>query len=255
MTDLHGVQLDNADGRREVGPVAAGPFQEVGEGASTQGSDQATLPATAHKYGGRVNLSILVAIASLASTTIAARALGLVNQVVISSHFGAGAAMDAYFAAVAAPTLFTDLAVGALEYAVIPVYIRLEQAGRDEEAATVLSTLLNVVLLLLGCVTATMIIFPRFTMFVFAPGVAPTTVAIGMRLLPLVAPILMLNIATGFITSMLNATGRFALPALTSMFVPTGTIVLTLTLGHTFGVYALGAGLLIGTVAQTLVVI
>jgi putative peptidoglycan lipid II flippase len=233
--------------------AAAAPPGELVEPALTQAVDA---PLAARSTKGRsVNAGVLIAMVSLASTTIAARVVGLVNQIVISSHFGAGAAMDAYFAAVAAPTLFTDLAVTALEYAVIPVYIRLDRAGREDEAAIVLSTLLNVVLMLLGCVTAAMVLLPRYTMLVFAPGVSRSTVAIGVRLLPLVAPTLMLNIAVGFITSMLNATGRFVVPALTTMLVPAGTIVLTLVLGHTYGVYALGTGLLLGTAAQALVVI
>src|SRR6185437_9239864 len=56
------------------------------------------LPALKSQQTGdkSVNFRILLAIASLSGTALAARALGVVNQAVISDHFGTSIATDAY---------------------------------------------------------------------------------------------------------------------------------------------------------------
>ncbi len=202
--------------------------------------------------GRSVNRRVLSIAAGLASITIAARALGMASQIVISDRFGAGAAMDAYFATLALPALLTNLVVGALEASVIPVYSRLHATGQEDEATRVLSTLLNLVLLVLGAFTLCMLLAPEATLRIVAPGVSARTIEIGAALAPWVFPTLLLNVAVGFVTSVLNTRRRFALPAVTTMLIPAGILLGTLALGAAFGIRALAIGLLAGTVVQLL---
>jgi putative peptidoglycan lipid II flippase len=220
-------------------------------------SDVAPLTATAKRraINLKVNLGVLSAIASLASATLVARGVGTFNQVVISDHFGAGAAMDAYFAAVAGPTLFATLVVSALESAVIPTYTKLVAAGREREASDVMSTLLNLVMLLLTALTAAMVVFPQYTVLAFAPGLPRGTVAIGVTLVPWILPTMMLNTYIGFTNAVLNATRTFALPAFAVVVVPIAMLVATLVLGATLGIVALALGSLVGTVLQCLIML
>jgi putative peptidoglycan lipid II flippase len=214
-------------------------------------------PAKQAKAAGgfSLNIRILGAIASLAGATLAARALGVINQIIISAHFGAGAAMDAYFATVAVPTFISDLVVGAVEASVIPIYIRLSNAGQEREATNVSSTLINVVTLALAGLMALMLIFPHVAVRIFAPGITPQTEAIAVTLAPLLFPILLLNTFVGFVTCLLIARRRFALPAFSGMLLPMGTIIGTVLLGNTLGVSALAMGLTAGTVCQFLVLV
>ncbi len=205
--------------------------------------------------GLSINIRILGAIASLAGATLAARALGVLNQIVISAHFGAGAAMDAYFATVAVPTFISDLVVGAIEASLIPVYISLHNAGREREATDVSSTLINVVALMLGGLMALMLIFPQVAVRIFAPGISSETASIAVTLAPLLFPILLLNTFVGAITCLLIARRRFALPAFSGMLLPVGTLTGTVLLGNALGVKALAMGLTAGTVCQFLVLI
>ncbi len=202
-----------------------------------------------------VNLRILAAVASLSAASLAARAFGVVNQVVISDHFGAGVAMDAYFAALALPALLTNLMAIAMGGSVIPIYVRLMKAEQHQEASEVLSTLINVVTLFLIVILALMLFFPRLAITIFAPGVSPATIDIGVTLAPLLFPTLLLNIFVGFITSIFNATRRFAFPAFAAMLWPLGILICTIFLSAPFGISALGIGQLVGTSAQFLVML
>src|SRR5437588_1697469 len=79
------------------------------------------------------NKHIFRALLSLASAALLIRVMGMFNQIVISARFGLGSATDAYFVASLVPLLIADLIAGAVEYSVIPVFIRIRsQQGRKQ---------------------------------------------------------------------------------------------------------------------------
>src|SRR5438552_1321421 len=92
---------------------------------------------------GHTHKRVFRALLSLASAALLARAMGMLNQVVVSSRFGAGAAMDAYFVAYTMPVLLALLLITAMEASVIPVYMRVRAQGDEEQACRLFSTLLN----------------------------------------------------------------------------------------------------------------
>jgi putative peptidoglycan lipid II flippase len=108
-----------------------------------------------------VNKQILRALLSIASAALLIRIMGMLNQTIVSSHFGAGASMDAYLVATLMPILVAQLAISALENAVIPVYARIRDAGTREQASVFLSTLLN--LLLIGGLLITVLMLILFS--------------------------------------------------------------------------------------------
>src|SRR5437879_764124 len=75
------------------------------------------------------------ALLSLIAAALLVRAGGMVNQVVISASFGAGARLDAYFVAAALPLLLVQLLSSALEAAIVPVYSRLRVLSERERAS------------------------------------------------------------------------------------------------------------------------
>ena len=179
----------------------------------------------------------------------------MINQSIISGRFGAGEAMDAYFATLALPVLITNLVVNALQSSTIPVFIRMRAEGRDREASEVLSTMLNFVLLLTGLFTAVTLLFPRLAVEAMAPGVSAATINIGVQLTPWIFPILLFNTVIGFLTGIANATRRFGVPSFSAMLVPVGIFIGTVFLGGLFGVTALAMGLMGGTVLQFLLML
>src|SRR5215831_12433468 len=90
---------------------------------------------------------IFHAILSLASAILLIRMMGMLNQLVVTAHFGAGATMDAYIVAYTLPYQLALLIISAIEYSVLPVYARVRSQGDKEQASLLFSTLLNLLLI------------------------------------------------------------------------------------------------------------
>lgn len=235
--------------RQRVRPGAAGKRPSTATGK--QPSKATGLTSSLRRIRGTaVNLKIVGAIMTLATGTIAARALGVFNQTIISAHFGAGVEMDAYFATLALPVLLINLVVNALQSSIVPVYVRMYNDGRHREASEVLSSVLNVALLLVIAIVALLLVFPEQAVRAMAPGASQATIEAGARLAPWIFPILLFNTIVGFLTALSNATRRFGFPAFGAMLVPIGIFLGTVLLGNLYGVTALAMGLMGGTVLQ-----
>jgi putative peptidoglycan lipid II flippase len=163
--------------------------------------------------------------------------------------------MDAYFGSLEVPTVLTNITVNGLNVAVTPAYARLVHHQREDEASEVLSSILNVFVIVLTILTAVMIVLPRLVVRIFAPGLSTETVDIAATLIPLLVPTLVINVLIGFMTNILSVKDKFALPALSVILVPFATLVFTLVAGREIGVRAVAAGFLAGTVIQLFVMI
>src|SRR2546423_1605732 len=123
--------------------------------------------------GKSVNKQVFRALLSIASAALLIRVMGMLNQLVITAHFGAGAAMDAYFVAYALPYLLAQLIINAIEYSVIPVYAGVRLQGNKEQASLLFSTLLNLLLIGSAVLAMGMFIFRRQMVFFSAPALDP----------------------------------------------------------------------------------
>ncbi len=114
------------------------PPQPLGPGTTQPlGTTSARLVAVHLKSANRW---IFRALLSLASAALLIRVAGLVNQVVVTARFGAGASMDAYFVASSVPLFVAQLITSASESSVIPVYARVRSGGNKEQASILFST-------------------------------------------------------------------------------------------------------------------
>ena len=200
------------------------------------------------------NKHILRALVSLASAALLLRVGGMVNQVVVSASFGAGATMDAYFVAAAFPFLLIQLISSAIEAAVIPVYSQLRMDASKETASRFFSTLLNC--LILGVLPLTLALLALRQQFVLfsAPGLDPARLSQAVALTPLLYLVLPLALVIGLLECVLNAEGQFGWPAYAGLLVPLSIAALTWLDGKTWGISVLCIGCLLGTVCQLAVV-
>ena len=155
------------------------------------------------------------------SMTMSSRVLGLVRDIVLASVLGAGGAMDAFGLAQKIPNFFRRLfAEGAFSQAFIPVLSEYREKGPhaavkdlvDSVAGCLGSILL--LMTLLGCVGAAGLAV------VFAPGYLANPEKFGLLtdLVRITFPYLMLISLTGFAGAILNSYDRFAIPAVTPIF-------------------------------------
>lgn len=206
-----------------------------------------------HSYS--VHYRIFHAFVSISSAVLLIRLIGMLNQIVVTSRFGAGAAMDAYFVASGLPVLAASLVTGALEASVIPTFTRMRANRTPEEVSLFFSTLLN--MLLLGTVFLTLImsVFRQQMIFLVAPALDASRMQLAITLAPFVFPTFVLLTGVGFLEDVLNAEGQFGWPAYAGALVPMSTVAFVLIVNSTHGVVVLAIGTLAGLLLQIGVVV
>jgi putative peptidoglycan lipid II flippase len=153
--------------------------------------------------------------------TLVSRVLGFVRDMVFARLFGAGEAMDAFFVAFRIPNLLRRLfAEGAFSLAFVPVLAEYQARGDlrllREFIAHVAGTLGGILL----AVTLTGMLAAPWLVAGFAPGFLDEPVKYGdaTAMLRVTFPYLLFISLTAFIGAVLNSHGRFAVPALTPVW-------------------------------------
>jgi putative peptidoglycan lipid II flippase len=184
----------------------------------------------------------------VAAAFFLSRVLGWVRLVIISNLFGAGAELDAYFAAFRLPdAIFQLVAAGALSSAVIPVLSGLFTRQQEERAWRVVSTVLNLMLLVLAGLAGLVAVFAPYIVPLITPGfdMVQTELTVRLTRIMLLSPIFL---ALGAVaSSVLNARGRFAASAVAPLLYNLAIIVAALVLGPQLGVESLAIGVVVGS--------
>ena len=182
------------------------------------------------------------------------RVLGWVRLVVITNLFGASTELDAYFAAFRVPDmLFQLVAAGALSSALIPVLSGLWTRGEEERGWRVVSSVLNVMLLVLAALALLVAIFAPQIVPLVVPGFDLVTTELAVRLtrIMLLSPVLL---ALGSVaSSVLNGRGRFAAAAMAPLFYNGAVIAAAVFLAPLMGIEALAFGVVIGSLLHLFV--
>ncbi len=171
-------------------------------------------------------------IAKSASTVSAAvmcsRILGLVREQIFAGMFGAGLAYDAFVVAFRIPNLLRDLfAEGALSAAFITVFTDYDTNKSQKETWQLASNVLVFFGILLSCLTLLGMFFADSLVHMLAsnfsevPGKTELTVLLTRIMLPFLVFISLSAVFMGI----LNAKGKFFVPAMASAFFNMGSIV------------------------------
>lgn len=168
------------------------------------------------------------------SMTMASRVLGLVRDIVLASVLGAGGAMDAFVVAQKIPNFFRRLfAEGAFSQAFIPVLSEYREKGSHAEVKELVDKVAGCLGSILFLVTIIGVVGAAGIAVVFAPGYLsdPPKFDLLTDLVRITFPYLMLISLTGFAGAILNSYDRFAIPAITpvflNVFMITGALLLS----------------------------
>jgi putative peptidoglycan lipid II flippase len=187
--------------------------------------------------------------------TAFSRVAGLVREVVAASYFGISAQMSAFTIAFLVPntirSLFADAAISA---AFVPVFTEQLERGQRREAFRLASTLIFLVTLILGLITALFILAAPLLTPLFAPGFDAETLDLTVSLSRLLFPILVLLGISGLVVGVLNSYDRFGVFAIAPFFWNVAIIAVLAGLAPAFPeqdqIYAYAIGVLVGTVVQ-----
>jgi len=187
--------------------------------------------------------------------TMVSRLLGFVRDMLIAQFFGVGLATDAFFVAFKIPNFLRRLfAEGAFAHSFVPVLADYKQQNDrqslrefiDKTSGTLALTVL--LLTLIGTIAA-----PLFIMLL-APGFAwnGTQAQLATQLLQIVFPYLFFITLVAFAGAILNAHEKFAIPALTPVFLNLCMIAATIWLAPLMDepVMALAWGVFVAGVVQ-----
>jgi len=185
---------------------------------------------------------------------IIGKATGFFREMVIAYEFGASEQTDAYLIAFIVPILLHNLvAGGALDMAFMPVFARYLVQDRLDEAWRLMSTLLNLILMILTPLTVLGIIFAPFMASVLGYGLEPETKVLAGKLLNVTMVVLVLNGALSLFIAILNSLHFFWSVSLLSTILNVTIISFTIILGPQIGILATALGFAVGSGIQVAV--
>ncbi len=160
-------------------------------------------------------------IASVGAMTFISRVLGFVRDMVIARVFGASAGADAFFVAFKIPNFLRRLfAEGAFSQAFVPVLSEYKTQRGHEEVKELVDHVSGALTGVLFLVTVAGVIAAPLLIWLFAPGFSAdkSKFDLAVDMLRITFPYLLFISLTAFAGGILNAYGRFAVPAFTPVF-------------------------------------
>ncbi|MEM6884254.1 MAG: murein biosynthesis integral membrane protein MurJ [Verrucomicrobiota bacterium] len=180
------------------------------------------------------------------------RVLGLVRDVVLSTIFGAGAVLDAFWTAFRIPNLLRDLlAEGALSVSFTTTFSKKLRKDGKEPAFELATAMFTSMFMLISVISAIGMWFSPEIVSVIASGFDPVKQQLTAELTKILFPFILFVSLAAVYMGLLNTLGSFGLPASASTVFNATSIVLGLLFGYWFDPNFGGAsivGFAIGTV-------
>src|SRR4051812_12093941 len=161
-------------------------------------------------------MSLVRQFVSVGGGTLGSRIFGFIRETMMAAALGAGPAADAFYAAFRFPNLFRRLfAEGAFNAAFVPLFAReLEDEG-SEAAQRLADEVLSVLVLVLGALTALVLLATPLIVAAIAPGFVRDAgkFDLTVELFRVMFPYLICMSLTAMASGMLNAHRRFVAAA------------------------------------------
>ncbi len=190
--------------------------------------------------------------------TAASRVAGLVREIVAAGYYGISGPMSAFTIAFQVPNLIRSLfADAALQPAFVPIFTEQLEQKNYREAFRLASTLLLIVTMVLGAITALFVLAAPLLMPLFAPGFEGAILDLTVTLSQVLFPILILLGMSGIVVGILNSYDRFGAFAIAPLFWNLTIIAVLVFAEPLFSgqdrIYAYAIGILAGTLVQLLI--
>jgi len=193
------------------------------------------------------------------TASVVSRLIGLLRDRLLASSFGAGDALDVYYAAFRLPDfVFNILVLGALSSSFIPVFLEYWHRNKDnpesdQEAWRITNSVLNVILVGLIILGGIMFIFAPQLMSLIAPGFTPEKQAETATLTRIMLASIIFFGLSNVISGVLNSFSRFFAYSLAPIMYNLGIIFGILVLVPYWSTKGLAYGVVLGALAHLLV--
>ncbi len=185
---------------------------------------------------------------------LASRILGLLRDRFLASTFGAGDALDVYYAAFRIPDLiYNFLILGALSAAFIPIFSGLLSEKKEKQAWELANGILNIFIVLIIVISLIFCALTPWIMRFITPGFNPEKMeqVIVFTRIMFLSPIF-LGIS-GIFGAILTSLKRFLMYSLAPIFYNIGIIIGVLIFVKFMGPIGLAWGVVLGTFLHMLV--
>jgi putative peptidoglycan lipid II flippase len=165
---------------------------------------------------------------AVSGAVMCSRVLGLVREQVFAGMFGAGYAYDAFVVAFRIPNLLRDLfGEGALSAAFVTVFSDYDTNKGRQATWQLASNVLVFIAILLSLITLIGIFFAEPIVNLLAPdfGLVAGKTELTSLLTMIMFPFLIFVALAAVVMGMLNTSGRFFVPAMSSSFFNLGSII------------------------------
>jgi putative peptidoglycan lipid II flippase len=190
--------------------------------------------------------------------TLVSRVTGYFRDRTIATVFGASVASDVFYTAYRIPNMLRQLvAEGALPGVFIPAYAEKRKEGSAEDARVFAARILSALTLIVSAIVVVGIVFAPAIVQLLAKGflATPGKLELTVYLTRLMFPYLCFISVAALLQAILNAHGRFAVPAVSPILLNLAIILAAVLLAPRFEepTIALAIGVLAGGVLQMVV--
>ncbi|MBR1126335.1 murein biosynthesis integral membrane protein MurJ [Bradyrhizobium lablabi] len=169
---------------------------------------------------------------TVSSGTLASRLLGFARDSLVAALLGAGAVADAFLVAFQLVNVVRRLLTeGALNAALVPAWLRIREQEGAAAAAAFAGRVLGTISVALMMATILIGVLMPYVMAVLAPGFVGTeTLQLAVSNARLMLPYLAFAGPVTVLMALMNAQGRFALPAFSPLLFNVALIAVTVAL-------------------------
>lgn len=205
--------------------------------------------------GSSVNRRIFAAVLTVGGFTLLVKLAAVFKELISAFQFGASRELDALLIAWALPTFLINVLGGSLQAALVPVYLDVLHRDGKATAARLVGSLSVVYLLLLIVVSLILLALAPWLLRLMGMGFTVSELTLCQNVFYVLVPIVVFTGMARLYGSILVAGNRFALTTGAMVATPVLSIVCMLLLARTIGIYSLAVGILLGAVAELLVLI
>ncbi len=197
------------------------------------------------------NRKIFRAALIVGSLALVAKLAATVKELVIARSFGRGDAVDAFLIAFVLPTFVLNIGMGALGYALVPVFVETRQKQGVEAAQQLFSSVMLLGVIALAGVALLLGLAAPLYLPVLGHSFSAAKLELTRELLYLLLPWVIFSGVASLASSVLNASEKFAWPALIPLVTTVVTIALVLFQARRWGIFTLAGGAVTGSLLES----
>jgi putative peptidoglycan lipid II flippase len=172
------------------------------------------------------------------------------RELTIAQYFGRDDSIDAFLIAFLLPSFIVSMVVSSLGAAFIPVFIDARKHRSEASVQELFSSVMLLDLLALSTIAMILGLLSPYYLPYLGSGFSAAKLRLTHELLLCLFPFILFNGTTMYISSVLNAGERFALPAVVPLVTPVIVILFTVLMARQWGALAIVAGTLAGSVVE-----